>query len=223
MAFRNPAYRWRAAGIVRRGCDQTERTLAPGSQAVHDDYGFASDFLDILCKVHTVTQNINTVNPPKSKVIPLRLRERLRSIQYYLLSRANHDDISGSGDHLLKACHLGILLYVGTIQNEFWVSSISEQLIRQLKSCLQRENFVTDSMRALRLWLLFLADHLLLDPIEKLWFVCPIVQAISQLSLSNWCDVKLLLETFAWTGKVQDKSGRDLWDRAMRVQSVLRE
>jgi hypothetical protein len=202
---------------VLRGCDETERTLAPGFQAVHDDYGFDSDLFDVLYQVHTVTQNINTVNPLKSEAIPLRLRERIRSVQYYLLSRENHDDISGLGDQLLKACRLGVLLYVGIIQNEFWVSSISKQLIWQLKSCLQRESFATDSMRALHLWLIFLAGSLVLDPTEKLWFVCSIVQAVSQLSLSNWCDAKLLLETFAWAGKVQDKSGRDLWDEAMRM------
>ncbi|KAK9427244.1 fungal-specific transcription factor domain-containing protein [Lipomyces doorenjongii] len=207
---------------VLRGCDETERTLAPGFQAVHDDYGFDSDLFDILYKVHTVTQDINTVNPPKSEVIPLRLRERIRSVQYYLLSRENYD-FSGSGDQLLKACRLGVLLYVGIIQNEFMVSPISKQLIWQLKSCLQRESFAADSMRALRLWLIFLTGSLVLDPIEKLWFVCSIVEAVSQLSLPNWCDAKLLLETFAWAGKVQDKSGRDLWDEAMRMQSVLRE
>ena len=54
-----------------------------------------------------------------------------------------------------------------------------------------------DSMRALRLWLIFLPGSLVLDPTEKFWFVYSIVQAVSQLSLSNWCDAKLLLETFA--------------------------
>jgi len=207
---------------VLRGGGETERTLAPGFQAVHDDYGFDSDLFDILSKVHTVTQDINTINPPKSEVIPLRLRERIWSVQYSLLSRENYD-ISGSGYQLLKACRLGVLLYVGIIQNDFWVSSVSKQLLWQLKSCLQRESFATDSTRALRLWLIFLAGSLVLDPTEKLWFVCSIVQAVSQLLLSNWYDAKLLLETFAWVGKVQDKSGRDLWDEAMRMQSILRE
>jgi len=208
---------------VLRGCEETERTLAPGFQAVHDDYEFDSDLFDVLYKVHTVTQDINTVNPPKSEVIPLRLRERIRSIQYYLLSREDYDDTSGSGDQLLKACRLGVWLYVGIIQNDFWVSPISKRLIWQLKSCLQMESFGTDSTHTLRLWLVFLAGCLVLDPTEKLWFVCSLVQAVSQLSLSNWCDAKLLLETFAWAGKVQDKSGQDLWDEAMRMQRVLPE
>jgi hypothetical protein len=47
--------------------------------------------------------------------------------------------------------------------------------------------------------------------------------AVSQLSLSSWCDAKLLLETFAWAGRLQDKSGQELWDEAMRLQSDLRE
>jgi hypothetical protein len=206
-----------------RGCNDTKRTLTPGFQAVHDDYEFDSDLFDILYEVKTVTREINTVNPPKSEIIPLRLRDRIRSIQYSLLSQEDYDDMSGSGDQIFKACRLGVLLYVGIIQNAWSVSRTSTQLIWQLKSCLLREYFATDSMRALRLWLLFLAGSFVLDPTEKLWFVSSIVQAVSQLSLSNWSDAKLFLEAFAWTGKVQDKSGRDLWDGAMRMQNVLRE
>jgi hypothetical protein len=170
-----------------------------------------------------VTRDINTVKPPKSEVIPLRLRERIRSIQYYFLTRDNCDDSSGSGDQILQACRLGVLLYLGIIQSEIWVSPISKQLICQLKTFLQRENLATDSMGALRLWLIFLAGSIVLDPPEKLWFVCSIVQAVSQLSISSWCDAKLLLETFAWAGRLQDKSGQELWDEAMRMQSDLRE
>ena len=206
---------------VLRGCDETLRSLPPGFQAVHDDYGFDSDLFDILYEVNTVTWTMNTVNPPKSEVIPLKLRQMIRSVQYDLLCKENQDDISGLGDQLPKACRLGVLLFVGTIQNEFWISSMSKQLIGQLKSCLQRGSFATDSMRALRLWLIFLGESLVLDPTEKLWFVCSTVQAVSQLSLSSWCDAKSLLETFAWTGKMQDKSGRELWNEAVRMQSVF--
>jgi hypothetical protein len=210
-----------ASGMVQPNIlldrDETEITLAPGFQAVHDDYGFDSDLLHILYKVHTVTQDMNTVNPPKSEVIPVRLRERTRSMQYCLLSKLNYKDISGSGDQLLKACRLGVLLYVGIIQNDFWMSSMSKQLISQLKSCLQKGDFTIDSTRALRLWLLFLGGSVVLDLTEKLWFVCSIVQAVSQLSPSNWSDAELLLETFAWVGKVQDKSGQELWDAAARM------
>jgi hypothetical protein len=205
--------------VLRRG-GEAGRTLAPGFQAVHDDYSFDSDLLDILCQVHTMTQDINTVNPPKSEAIPLRLRERIRSIQYYVLSRENYD-ISESGDQLLKACRLGILLYVGIIQNEFLAWPISNRLIWQLKSCLQRGSFATDSTRALRLWLIFLAGSLVLDPIDRLWFIWSIGEAVSQLFLLNWDDARLFLETFAWAGKVQNRAGRDLWDEAIRIQSIL--
>ena len=111
MAFRKPTCRWRAEGYsqVSFKAATKQRTLAPGFQAIHDD------LFDILYKVHSVTQSINPVNPPKLEVIPLRLRERIRSIQYYLLSSENHNDISGLGDQLLKACRLGVLLYVGII------------------------------------------------------------------------------------------------------------
>ncbi|CZR67531.1 uncharacterized protein PAC_17430 [Phialocephala subalpina] len=206
-----------------RGCDETRGTLAPGFQAVYDDYGFDSDLFDILCTLHTVTRDMDIANPPKSDIIPLELRKRMRSVQYCLLSRGDCNDISGSGDQFPKACHLGVLLYLSTIQNGFWVSWVNKQLIWQLKSCLRRASFATSSMRALRLWLLVLAGSLVLDPNERLWFVCSIVEAVSQLSLSNWCDAKLLLETFAWTGKIQDKSSQDLWDETMRMQHILRE
>ena len=164
-----------------------------------------------------MNQEINTVNPPKSEIIPLRLRERIRSIQYCLLSREN-DDISGSGDQLPKACRLGVLLYAVIIQNEFLTSPISKQLIWQLKSCLLGENFTTNSTRVLRLWLLFLASPLVMDPVDKSWFVGATAEVISQLSVLTWHDSKWLLEGFAWAGKVQDKSGQDLWDEATRMQ-----
>lgn len=208
---------------VLQVCDGIERrTLAPGFQAIRNDHGFDSDLLDILYEVHSVTQALNTVNPPKSEVIPLMLRERIRAIQYCLLSKENCGS-NGSGDQLLKACRLSILLYVGIIQKEFLTLPMSTQLIDQLKGCLQVECFTTDSMRSLRLWLLFLAGSLVLDPIERLWFVYSLVEAVSQLSLSNWWEAQLLLETFAWVAKVQDKSGRDLWDEAMRMQGILQE
>lgn len=213
----------RAQPNVLRGCDERERTLAPGFKAVHDDHGFDSDLFDILSTVHTVVQDMNTVNPPKSEVIPLELRKRIRSVQYYLLSKENQDEHNDSGDQLPKACRLGVLLYVCVIQNEFWISSTSKQSIGQLKSCLQKASFATDSLRALCLWILFSAGSLVLDPAERSWFVYSVAQAVSQLSLSSWCDAKSLLETFAWTGKAQDKSGRDLWDEAMRLRNVLRE
>jgi hypothetical protein len=203
------------------GCNDAEKPIAPGFQAIHDDYGFDSDLYDILHKLHTVNQDMNTMNPLQSEFIPLRLMERIRSIQYYLLSREDFNNISGSGDKLLKACRLGMWLYVGIIQNDFWVASISKELTWQLKSCLEMESSATVSVHALGLWLTFLAGSVVHDPTEKLWFVSSIVQAASQLSLSNWCDVKLILETFAWAGKVQDKSGRDLWDGAMNMQSLL--
>jgi hypothetical protein len=202
------------------GCDETERRIDPGFQAIRDDYGFDSDLYDILRKLHTVNQNMNTMNPLESEFIPLRLMERIRSIEYYLLSREDFNDTRESGDKLLKACRLGMWLYVGIIQNHFWVVSISKELIWQLKSCLEDESSATDSLHALHLWLTFLAASVVHDPTEKLWFVSSIVQKASQLSLSNWCGVKSILETFAWVGKVQDKSGRDLWDGAMNVQTL---
>ena len=192
---------------VFQGYDKTERIIGPGFQAVHDEYRFDSDLLDILHIVNTVTRDINTVNLPKSEVIPLRVRKRIRSVQYSLLSRENYDTGGSSEDQILIAWRLGVLLYVGIIQNEFAVSPISNQVIWQLKSCLQQESFAADSTRALRLWLLFLAGSLVLDPTEKSWFVYSVVEAVSQLSLPSWGDARLLLETFAWAGKSPGQVG----------------
>jgi len=202
---------------VPLGYGETKGALGPGFQALHDDYGFDSNFLDILDKVHAVTQDMNTVNPPKSEMIPVRLREKTRSIQYCVLSKLNFEDSSESEDELLRACRLGVLLYVNIIHNDFWILPMNRQLILQLKVCLQNGSFTTDSMRTLRLWLLFIAGSVVLELDEKLWFVCSIAEAVSQFSLSNWSDAKLLLEAFAWVGKMQDKSGQELWDAAERM------
>lgn len=197
-----------------------EGTLAPGFAALHDDYGIDSDLLDILRKVNVVTQEMSAINPPKSKAIPLRLRKRIRSVQYSLLSGEDYD-MSGSENPVLKACRLGVLLYVGAIQNEFQVSPISKQFILQLKFCLQKEHFNTNSTRALRLWIIFLTGSLVLDPTEKPWLVRSIIEAVSQLSLPSWDDVKLLLKNFAWAETIQNISSRDLWNEAVKIQNLL--
>ncbi|KAI1376859.1 fungal-specific transcription factor domain-containing protein [Hypoxylon crocopeplum] len=194
-----------------------ERTLAPGFKAIHDDHEFDPDLFDILCTVHAVTQDINTVNPPKSESIPLQLRKRIRSVQYGLLS-IEDDDTGRSGDKFLEACRLGALLYVGIIQNEFRIWPVSHQLLWQLNSCLQKESFTTDAMRSLRLWVMFLASSLMLNPVDESWVLYSIAEEASHLSIRNWCDAKLLLETFAWAGKAQDRTGRDTWDAAVKIQ-----
>ncbi|KAE9369155.1 hypothetical protein N431DRAFT_469085 [Stipitochalara longipes BDJ] len=93
---------------VRQVCNGKKKILAAGFQFLHEDFVFEPDFYEILCELHAVTQDINTPNPPKSEAVPLRLRESLLSIQYYLLSREEYNDISGSEDRLLKVCRLGI-------------------------------------------------------------------------------------------------------------------
>jgi hypothetical protein len=203
---------------ILRGRSETKRLLAPGFVAVHCEHEFESDLIDILYQVQSVTLEMNTVNPPKSEVIPMIIRQKIRSIQYSLLQRENHNSAT-SPEQPSKACRLGILLYVGIIQNEFWASPISNQLISQLKLCLGNEGRDTGSIRALHLWVLFLAGSLVIDPMEKRWFVRSIIEVASQLSLSSWCDALGLLETFAWVKKVQDKSARDLWDETMRMRS----
>jgi len=136
---------------VLGGCDETEITLAPRFQAFHDDYGLDSDLFNILYKVNIVTQDINTINPPKSEAVPISLRQKMWSVQYYLLSKENGNDSSGSADQVLKSIRLGVLLYIGIIQNGFWVAAISKRLLYQLKSCLQVGNVATGSILSLRL------------------------------------------------------------------------
>jgi len=151
--------------------DETEGILAPGFQAVHDGCNISPSHLDILYELHVLTQGLRTVTSPKSEVIPSDIRKRLRLIQYCLLSNENLDDFGTSEDHLSNACQFGVLMYIGIIQNEFWSSSITTQLTHRLKIYVQRESFVTESMRALRLWLIFLAGCLVLDPRERSWLV----------------------------------------------------
>jgi hypothetical protein len=195
-----------------------ERYLATGFQAVHDEYIFDRGMLNVLCEICTVNQEITTTNPPESEVTPMKLRERLRLTQYYLLSRVN-SNTDATKDKVSQACCLGVLLYVGIIQKEFLVSPLSKHFIWKLKVCLQKENWATEAMCVLRLWILFLAGPLVFDPIERPWFINAVLETISQISLLDWCESKLVLETFAWAGEIQDNDGRDLWDEAMRMQN----
>lgn len=238
---------WQVNPSVLQARDvDTLRSLSPGFQAVHDDCGFDAHLIDILHRVNAVTRTMNTIHRVISNVIPVQLRQTLRSIQYDLLILCaenqddEHDSISssssrsseGSGhDHqqlllsLTRACRLGILLYVGTIQNEFWHPSMSKPLLAQLESYLSQLQLQTggvafannNPLRGISLWLVFLAGSLVRDPSHNPRFVRITSHAVASLSpsLSRWEDAKSLLETFAWVGKLQDQAGRDLWDEAV--------
>jgi hypothetical protein len=75
----------------------------------------------------------------------MRVCEAMRSVQYGILS------LSGSGDWVLGTCYLGVLLYVGIIQNDFWISLMSVHFQLQLKSHLQGMGPINVPMRALHL------------------------------------------------------------------------
>jgi hypothetical protein len=206
---------------VRRSIfESTNKTLPSGFKAIHDDYCFHSDLFDILCELYTVTQDLKTIKSPKSEIISSGLRQSMRSIQYYFLSPSYFNENHEFENELFTTCRLGVLVYIGIIENELWISNLTEQFTRRLKACVQMEScFITDSMRALRLWLLFLAGSLVLDQAEKPWFVRFTAQAIAQTRLSNWCDAKKLLESFAWTEQVQDKRGHEFWDEVINLQN----
>jgi hypothetical protein len=190
--------------------------LATGFQALHAQIGFDNDFLDVLCEVHTVTRDMNIANPPKSETIPLELRKRARSIQYSLLHGERYK-IDATGNRIREICSLGVLLYVGIIQKEFIVSPISKRFIQQIQSCHQYGTFSTDSTRALHLWVMFLVSSLLQTSPERSWFLHIIKESISHHSLRSWSDTKLLLESFAWSGKIQDRSGEELWEATSTI------
>lgn len=215
--------RSRVLSTVLLECCETQ-ILSSGFQALHDKNEFDPGFLEILYSVNAMDRQLNIVNPPKSESVPTNLLQSIRSVQYYLLSRDNYDEVSESGVQLLKACRLGVLMYVGFIQNDFFISPMSSLFVGQLKACLQNlERFGPEYMRPLHLWLLLLAGPLVIDHSERPWFVLSTIQAVSQLSLSSWPDVKALLHTFAWAEKIQDKPGRGFWDEAVGMQSAVRD
>ena len=252
--------------VLRARDDETLRSLSPGFQAVHDDCGFDAHLVDILHRVNVVTRIMNTIRPFKSDVIPVQLRQTLRSIQYdlLLLCVENQDDDhniissipssspsaststsastsansegSSHGHHqqlqlnLTRACHFGILLYSGAIQNELWYPSMSKPLLSHLESSLSQLQLQLQigpiatatkhiALRKLHLWLVILAGSLALEPNDKVRLVRLTSHAVAalspSLSLSRWEDAKKLLETFAWVGKLQDQAGRKLWEEAV--------
>ncbi|KAF2815865.1 uncharacterized protein BDZ99DRAFT_514505 [Mytilinidion resinicola] len=191
-----------------------ERVLLPGFQAVHNAYGLDADLLDILYDTRSVTGHFNVTDPTNSDTKPSHLRSQIRSIQYRLLS----SNISGSEHHLLKACRLGILLYTGVIQNEFWASPVSAQFMQQVRSCLGRDGgFDSAATRAVRLWLLFLAGAAVSEPSERRWVVGSMVDVIEELKLTSWGQVRGVLENCAWVGKVMDRGGEELWGELGRL------
>jgi len=196
-----------------------QRSLAPGFQAIHDECGIVPSDHEMLCELRTVTLDMDSIGQSTSKTIPLTLRKRIRAIQYCILSGEECYDMADPAVQRLKACRLGVLLYVGIIQHDFWVSPISRQMKDHLQSCLGSQSFATAPTQALHLWLLFLAGSVDVDAVERPWYAFAIAQAAVQLSLLEWCDVKPLLKTFAWADKIQDKSGRELWDEATKCNA----
>jgi hypothetical protein len=157
---------------------------------------------------------------PEYEDFPLQLRRRLRSVQYRLLSGAGeYDDITETEGQNVEVYRLGILLYLGILQNEFfWVPSMGRRLVSQLRYHLADRNFVTGPLCVQHVWLLFLTSAISLDPFERLWIVESVATACSQLLLSKWDDVKSLLEKYGWVGRIQDKSGRDMWNEVIDVR-----
>ncbi|KAF2488335.1 hypothetical protein BU16DRAFT_623637 [Lophium mytilinum] len=199
--------------------DRSERPLPPGFRVLHHAYGFDAYFLDILYDVHSVTEHLKTADLVKSDIIPSRLRSQIRSVQYRLLSAQNaatstSDDI----DHLLATCHLSLLLYTGIVQNEFWASPVSAQFVKQLQCCLgRRELFVSEAMRAMRVWLLFLSGAVISEQSERTWIAEGIEKVAEELKLRSWIEVRGVLEEFAWVPKVMDRGGEELWGELVRM------
>jgi hypothetical protein len=203
--------------------DAAKQTIAPGFQALCGHRGFAPAFLDILHKVHTMTEDLNVIKKPKSETVPISVRRRLRSIQYYCLLEESNETTRRGHDQVARACHVGMLIYAGIIQNDFRVATMSRGLVWRLKCGLQTQTFATSALSGLRLWLLFLIGSLDLDASFKVWVVTSIVEVVAQLLLFSWSDTKSLLEKFAWVQAIQDQAGRSLWDEAMRMRNTCSE
>ena len=207
-----------ATQSVFRDSHAARESLPSGFQAILHDLDFDAGLTSILLKVNSVTRKMNVVSPQTSEVIPMRLRETLRLVQYSLLAKYDCSKPKEPRDQVLITCHLGILLYAGIIQNDFWITPMDSQLKREVKLCLQSENFVASSFTALYLWVAFLAGSLILDPSERSSFLRYIVQAVSELSLTSWDNVREVLVNFAWVGKIQDAAGQALWNEVVRLQ-----
>ena len=198
--------------------------LHSGFQALLAALDFDPDLSTILHQIASVTQSLNVVSPPNSSIIPMRLRETLRSVQYTLLAKQDHNELHGPRVHTLKTVHLGLLLYAGILQNDFWISPLSSQLRKQVDLYLQSEEGpLTGFVVALRLWFIFLAGPLVLDSTERTLFLRFIAKAKSELALTSWEDARNVLMGFAWVGKIQDVSGQALWDEAVRFRLCLHE
>ncbi|KIW00114.1 uncharacterized protein PV09_08296 [Verruconis gallopava] len=190
---------------------QVSKNLVSGFQDVHEEYEFDAELINVLLQAQRVDEDVNIIRPLPSETFPMHLRERLRCIQYSLLGRMTTRSQSNEMSHC-TAVAIGILIYAGIIQNEFQLSPVSYRLKEQFVSCIKGGSFATNSMRALRLWLLFLADSIVHDAKEKAWLSHSVVEMALKLHLSHWDDVKKLLRSFVWAENQQDKNGRLLWE-----------
>ena len=201
-------------------CHAAEYGLSSGFQTIQLSFDCDADLSDILHKVTIVTQNLNIINTPKSEIIPMKLRKALRSIQYDILAGHIWDAPDMPTINVLKTLRLGIAIYAGIIQNDFMISPMSSQFTDELKSCLRSEGPKSNSTHALRLWCIFLAFSLDIDTTETSIFLDLAIQIISDLSLASWAEVKELLVSFAWVGKLQDTAGQATWNAAAGIHLV---
>ena len=202
-----------------KNCDTTTQVLPCGFQSLLAALNFDTDLAVILNQVTIVTQNLNVVSPANSSIILTQLRETLRSVQYTLLAKYGCNRLQRSDNQMLKTVRLGLLLYAGILQNDFWISPLGSQLKRQVELCVQgKDRPVTGLMGALRLWVVFLAGPLVLDSSKRSLFVRFIARAREERALTSWEDGRDVLTTFAWVGKIQDASGQALWEESVRWQ-----
>lgn len=122
---------------------------------------------------------------------------------------------SASRDLFFELCHLSAIIYSITVTFPLPRTSILlARLSALIKSRLLQPDFGVRWLRdpRLTLWIIVMTALLDLPGESRQWLVVVLDRLCQTLRVRNWSDMRSILMTFLWYGKVADDAGRRLWD-----------
>lgn len=187
-------------------------------------FSFDPKFNQILDQIEESTEILKRLHSGETEVDSLLLREDLTSLQYQLLwlLHSQSDDIKQND--VQKACCLGMLLYLTTIQDDLPSGAgICDMLIERLRIPVEliaaRQAPPTD----LLLWLEFLMYSIAGKTANRALALHSFIAFASNMGLRNKADVRLSLMSLFWVENVHGPFFEKIWDKVQELSKPLQK
>jgi hypothetical protein len=143
-----------------------------------------------------------------------KIRFWITSTQYTLLSTEYPDQTH-------ELCRLVLILYSASLVNETPPgASVCDMLIAKLRSTWS--NSETTAVKWLPrdfvLWAFFLAASIATADYLREWYVVGILKTAKELDITEWEEVKGMMETFLWELSIQENPCREVWNEAKALE-----